>query len=68
MTDEEKQKAAVLAGFYKEEVIIKQANKFFSEDELKTFTDSYAKGADERKEALENLKAKMAAESESQQN
>ena len=66
LSPDQKQKAIELAGLYKEEIIMEQANKFFSESELEEFQNSYKKSDKDRKVALENLKSKMASESNKQ--
>lgn len=59
LSDDEKQKAASLAGIFKEEVIMRSAARVFDEQELLTFKENYSKDENSRKQALRDLKSKM---------
>lgn len=59
LTDADKQKAAELAGFYKEKIIMRQAEKLFAPAAFDNFKADYAKDDKSRKKALDNLKEQM---------
>ena len=66
LSDEEKEKASVLAGRYKEEIIMQQAERIYGADtpELKDFRDGYYASDEMRERVLGELKLRMQSEPE----